>query len=521
MSGNYKVVLNGKIIPGWEKQEVMENLARVFKTDPQKTARLISGQPTVVKKGVSKDQAQALQRILENAGADCEVAGAETGTAPPPAPGTARAAAPRTGIPTPPAVGGIFSCPRCGQTQAKGQECIQCGIIFNKLEETSGPAGAAADAPSPKSTFQDDLYAFIDRNQRRYMHKFARFREAGDDFSMTWNWATFFLGAWWLLYRKLYLWALIVIVVGFVPIVNVLAHIALSICGNYIYYRHARKKIREIRAEDLTGNIEGRLSKAGGVSWIPPIAAFVLILMIGFSIAIPTYLAFQKNEMTVVIDEAALLQPTFYTHDGGMHQAGSAFIVNPLEAGRHLLLTAHHLFSPMGGFDKAYSGNELGELIRKVSAKSIAEFYLQVETSEILPIPNAQSIGESGRAAYDLAVFPLNGKPGDIPVLTLAAQMPNKYQSVWLLAQIQNSENPSSMLHRARVFAVDDTGIAYTFDSPNLDLTATSGAPVLDADGRVVAINLGGILQNGKLVGFGNPATEIRLRIREAMDIGS
>ncbi|HEY1111198.1 MAG TPA: hypothetical protein VGE76_21255 [Opitutaceae bacterium] len=55
----------------------------------------------------------------------------------------------------------------------------------------------------------------------------------------------------------------------------------------------------------------------------------------------------------------------------------------------------------------------------------------------------------------------------------------------------------------------DAKDINYVFQKADMKLGGTSGAPVLSESGEVVAINLGGGPDKGRLVGIGNPAASI------------
>ena len=74
----FKVIVNGKILPGFEQESVENNIARLFKlTDPEKRekafARIFSGKPMVFKKGLSQEKARAYEAAMIRAGLGCEV----------------------------------------------------------------------------------------------------------------------------------------------------------------------------------------------------------------------------------------------------------------------------------------------------------------------------------------------------------------------------------------------------------------------------------------------------------------
>ena len=81
----------------------------------------------------------------------------------------------------------------------------------------------------------------------KYFAKFKKFKSEGrDGFSATWNWPAFLIPSIWLFYRKMYFWGILSLVLYCNLLVNIPGRIVLGIAGNYIYYKHAKKKINKI-----------------------------------------------------------------------------------------------------------------------------------------------------------------------------------------------------------------------------------------------------------------------------------
>jgi uncharacterized Tic20 family protein len=66
----YVIEFAGKIIPGWEIEEVKANLAKLLKADEGKITRLFSGKRFVIKKKVDQQNAYKIDEAFKNAGAD-------------------------------------------------------------------------------------------------------------------------------------------------------------------------------------------------------------------------------------------------------------------------------------------------------------------------------------------------------------------------------------------------------------------------------------------------------------------
>jgi len=207
--------------------------------------------------------------------------------------------------------------------------------------------------------------------------------------------------------------------------------------------------------------------------------------------------------------ETAVYRPTFTT-TAGEQASGTAFVARLSPASPLLLVTAHHLFGADGGLDREYAWNELPKLVSKVAATSI-EKSPTVTAGPAIAIDGATKYSQSGMGG-DVAAFVVSA-PADAPALAFATARPAEGAQVWLISQVEGS---TELRHRAVVAQAEDEVLAYVFDNAKIELRATSGAPVVDAAGDVVAINIASGSQDGKTVGFGNPAWSVTKRLLAA-----
>lgn len=90
----YHIEFSGKIIPGWDIDEVKANLSRLLKANEEKLYQLFSGRNFILKKNVDHHTAVKINNALKEAGADCIITPAQENVAvvPPPLPSRAKKA---------------------------------------------------------------------------------------------------------------------------------------------------------------------------------------------------------------------------------------------------------------------------------------------------------------------------------------------------------------------------------------------------------------------------------------------
>ena len=190
-------------------------------------------------------------------------------------------------------------CSACGRPIGEGGGfCQYCGAKVNAcaVPDPFGRADVVTEA---------EFAAFIGRNSGAYLSRFRRFSVLGqDNFTPTWNWAAFCFGPFWMFYRKMYMWAVVALLVHFIPWVNILFWIGWGIVGYYLYYKHAKNKILEFKAAAApSGDIGPVLAGVGGVhGWLMKVYTLLwIIAALGIlaAIAIPAYVGYKARSLEV------------------------------------------------------------------------------------------------------------------------------------------------------------------------------------------------------------------------------
>ncbi len=205
--------------------------------------------------------------------------------------------------------------------------------------------------------------------------------------------------------------------------------------------------------------------------------------------------------------QQAVCRPTL-TIDGQEKRTGTAFLIQTGDAKpRRVLVMAHHLFNMAG--HRAMSWSEMPARALSATCRTLDD--KQVWTAgAAFAIEGAHALGDP-ESLRDIAILPYSGNAsgGEPPPLKLATTPPLTGETVWLLAQTADPDRSGDVFHRAHV--VQDGGfLAFAYDDKTLKLRETSGAPIIDARGDVVGVNVGYITQKDALVGVADTLATIQ-----------
>jgi hypothetical protein len=208
----------------------------------------------------------------------------------------------------------------------------------------------------------------------------------------------------------------------------------------------------------------------------------------------------------------AVFFPTFCFNRGSF-SGGTAFVVRNETPAVDLIVTAHHLFGPACGLESDLGWDEMPKVIKLVVGVGADNPATHIVATRPLRIVGAHALDDSG-LDRDIAAFELD-RNAERPSLVLATNPPKKGDKVWLVGE--DYGKGIAELHEASVVLSSASELRYAFKNTKIELRGTSGAPVIDAGGAVVAINIGGGRSKTELVGMGNPVTSIRKHLERAL----
>lgn len=163
----------------------------------------------------------------------------------------------------------------------------------------------------PTGLYED---AIGDTNVNYYVDKFEDFDQQGPGLKISWNWAAFFGGGAWALYRKMYWWFVAwwfvaTVVTVFAKIPNAQIHqvlmvavgalwLCFSIFANSLYHRQVKSRIVAAQKSNSDASrVRGYLGAKGGVHvWGPIVFAGIPALGIVAAVALPAYQDYTKRQ---------------------------------------------------------------------------------------------------------------------------------------------------------------------------------------------------------------------------------
>lgn len=155
----------------------------------------------------------------------------------------------------------------------------------------------------------EELAAFIGSNNTNYYLKYINKMHSNSKF-ISWNWPCFFLGSYWLLYRKVYALGFILLALNLIfslifdsgtnAIIALIIRIKLTLFANSIYLNVCKYKIKTVKADIKnlsTTQYINRLHKKGGVTLVAPLILIgIYIVVVIISIIAFMLFAVTENE---------------------------------------------------------------------------------------------------------------------------------------------------------------------------------------------------------------------------------
>lgn len=260
-------------------------------------------------------------------------------------------------------------CPYCGNAEAESARlCSRCGLALTP------PAAPAPNAEASASGSRVALYQAIvgPGNRDYYLRYFFRCDRTGKA-GLSWHWPAFFATALWLIYRRMWLNALLYYALVYWLPANLLSFslkmaqaiggdssntatgfiyaacaillaaagwLAPAIYANALYYRHCQKKISEATAAspDRQRQLD-ELEAEGGVNTLPlaVIAVPVVVAIAGTQAAMalpPYYESLARTNLaqaaTIGANAASAVSDYYYQHRQMPHDLLDAHFATPL-----------------------------------------------------------------------------------------------------------------------------------------------------------------------------------------------
>jgi hypothetical protein len=197
---------------------------------------------------------------------------------------------------------------------------------------------------------------------------------------------------------------------------------------------------------------------------------------------------------------ASVCRPTFM-RDGAPSLAGTGFILHaPAYGRRDVLVSAHHLFGMATATTGGMPWRDTPRRVTSATCRSLDH----LRTWRAGPAAAVPGVHAFWRVpdVKDVAVLPVvDGPP---TTLTIARAPAKPGDVVWVLAEVEHAGPTDVVAHRARVIPTSGF-IGFVYAGAPFDTANISGAPIVDADGQVVGVNVGaGRTPDGALVGVGD-----------------
>jgi hypothetical protein len=191
-----------------------------------------------------------------------------------------------------------------------------------------------------------------------------------------------------------------------------------------------------------------------------------------------------------------------FTTKAGVRSPGTACLATFENNPQIYLLTVRHLLGPAGGFPQLIPPDQMPLFV-----SSIRLLYLFAPGSksyrvEALKVPETSDVKAP---FFNVAIFKAIGafKSDTVAVTT---DKPAKGETVWVISRVRASNSKEKDIHPAKVANDEARWLICELDDPSIVPNGASGAPVLNASGKIVGIYCTHSNRDGKVFAYVIPS---------------
>jgi len=221
------------------------------------------------------------------------------------------------------------------------------------------------------------------------------------------------------------------------------------------------------------------------------------------------------------IEKFSVWRPFFFTAYGNHavdEIVGTAFAIRTPKADQTYLLTAHHLLGPKTGLSQVIKPQTADQWVNRII---VSEAFGASDSPFDAGMPiNALSDDATEDAGDERTILLLAAGPvgSRLKPFSFSDAKVAVGDEVFLVTAVFTGESPSKRTHRAIVKAVHDDGtFECMFDNEKLGLDGADGAPLIDAEGRVIGMNLEPLIRSSGVESRGILSTVILKEIEQRL----
>ncbi|MEM9645065.1 MAG: hypothetical protein AAF989_08720 [Planctomycetota bacterium] len=214
------------------------------------------------------------------------------------------------------------------------------------------------------------------------------------------------------------------------------------------------------------------------------------------------------------VSNGALFRPEFRTSmgEGG---GGTMFAASLTQGDDPIFIGALHLLGEATGFPRNITGAEVPNVLQSIRlGDCVDQQDLGWFDGQTIPLRQAMVIPVTSLHGDVFAFQPRSTQVSlsRVSPWVLSTKRPRSGERVWLVSELIDAPG---LIHPAKVIAEQDGWLYYEFDQ-RLNIRATSGAPVINSDHEVIAVNAGEGERLGRQLGVGTPVTKFRRALSDA-----